>query len=504
MRFYRTLLNLLEKDRYVFITLIALSFLIFFPSFLNHDFFWDDERFVFLNPEVLQAPHWYSFWNFNSVFYKSWPIGYAIFWSLMKAVPAASLAFYKCLNIIFHGINGFLVYKLVKDFKFRNPILLSLIFLVHPLHVESVSWIFQLLTILSFSFFLGSFFLLLEYIYRNKIYLLVISLILFLISLWIKSIALFAPFLFVLVFGIFGLKRKKCLFLIPFFLVSLYVGAFNLKGAESAMATNSHAQDQQQYIKKLTRQLEVAIQTIFSPEKLVLKNTEEKQFFDFTSQFEKKKNDYHFNMKKVLAQTPWHYVSQILFPLKLQFIYPEINYNYLLNSAALFLLFILPMLFSFLTRKSIYLIIPGFTLVFLGPYLGFTNIAFFYWSNVSDRYTYGFILVLVFSSGFLLEKFHGMYLKKILLLYIFLLTTQSIIYGCKFNNPLRLYEEIIQYKPHPAIYSSLFDQYILKLDLVNAEKTFAKEVELFPEDKQIEVNRIKLESLQNYSKLKNQ
>jgi hypothetical protein len=39
---------------------------------------------------------------------------------------------------------------------------------------------------------------------------------------------------------------------------------------------------------------------------------------------------------------------------------------------------------------------------------------------------------------------------------------------------------------------------------VNAEKTFAKEVELFPEDKQIEVNRIKLESLQNYSKLKNQ
>ena len=77
-----------QKELLIFLGFITISFLVFFPSFLNQNFFWDDERFVFLNPSVLQAPNWYSFWIVKSDFHKSWPLGYSIFWILVKSKQA--------------------------------------------------------------------------------------------------------------------------------------------------------------------------------------------------------------------------------------------------------------------------------------------------------------------------------------------------------------------------------------------------------------------------------
>lgn len=46
-------------------------------------------------------------------------------------------------NVLFHGLNGFLVFQLFMRFGFRKELsfLLALLFLVHPVHAESVSYI---------------------------------------------------------------------------------------------------------------------------------------------------------------------------------------------------------------------------------------------------------------------------------------------------------------------------------------------------------------------------
>jgi len=189
-------LKKIENERWLLLTFFIIATAVFFTSFLNLDFFWDDERFVFLNPSVLQAKSFLYFWNYKSEFFKSWPIGYSIFWILIKYAPTQSLFFYKFLNIFFHALNAFLVHRLVKTFHFPYPFFLALIFLIHPLQVESVSWIFQLLTILSFTFFILSLLLFIKFIQNKNWFMLTSSFIFFLFSLWTKSNSIFLPLFF--------------------------------------------------------------------------------------------------------------------------------------------------------------------------------------------------------------------------------------------------------------------------------------------------------------------
>ena len=152
-------------------------------------------------------------------------------------------------------------------------------------------------------------------------------------------------------------------------------------------------------------------------------------------------------------------------------------------------------------KQREYLLLTGFSLVFLVPYIGITNITFFYWSNVSDRYTYGFVLVLVFGIGFLINQFNSkLLIQRIILIYLSLLLGQTIYYGVKFNTPERLYEEIILYKPHPVFYSSLLEVYLAKLDLKNSERVYHEQVRLFPQDPSIEMNGLRLKSLEEFFK----
>ena len=132
--------------------------------------------------------------------------------------------------------------------------------------------------------------------------------------------------------------------------------------------------------------------------------------------------------------------------------------------------------------------------------LYFQYIAFFYWSNVSDHYAYFFIIVLVFALGFLGKKYKRLAFEIALSAYCLLLSLQSLNYGLKFNNPLVLYKEIIKYKPHPALYSLLFEQYYLKLDEKNAEQTLTEGHAKFPKDPQYEMDRLRLESLKSFRK----
>jgi hypothetical protein len=76
-------------------------------------------------------------------------------------------------------------------------------------------------------------------------------------------------------------------------------------------------------------------------------------------------------------------------------------------------------------------------------------------------------------------------------------------YGFTFNNPLAIYQEVVKFKYHPVIYSLLIEQYIYKLDYINAKKTLDDALIKFPTDPLILNDKVRVNSLGQFYKLNN-
>ena len=82
------------------------------------------------------------------------PISYAIDYNFWGLNPIG----YHIVNILLHTLNAILIYIIAKQLIENKIIALlsSLFFAVHPVHVESVTWLSGRKDVLSMSFFLGS------------------------------------------------------------------------------------------------------------------------------------------------------------------------------------------------------------------------------------------------------------------------------------------------------------------------------------------------------------
>lgn len=462
--------------------MLVLGFIIFFPSFLNLDFFWDDERFIFLNPSVLQAPSWYFFWDPHSVFYKAWPLGYSFFWMFLKYAHIHNLIFYKSLNIIFHSLNSFLVYQILKKINITHAfaLFLSFVFLVHPLHVEVVSWTFQLLTLLSFHFFGISFLFFLDFIKNEKKRTLIISFFFFLASLWTKSIAILLPFSFLGVLWINKSRKKNYLFLLPFFALSFYLGLINQRGAQLFTKNSPGA-----FFSRFLNYTDDEVASFFPTKKKAIHSNDDTAYFDFV--FNKKKSPpiISFSPAEIFSQGSFHYFKKALLPFNLQFIYPSEKFSWWKIFTIPLFMFFIPLFFYFKKKNRMYFFASFLGVPFLLPYLGLTYITFFYWSNVSDRYAYFFLFSLLLFIGIFFSSSSFFSLKKLPPLFfasLLILSALNITQGLKFNRPFFLYEEIIAYKKHPILYSLLFEEHLRKLDLEKSEHVLNEALVLFPDD----------------------
>lgn len=496
LKIEKALLETEYKSWKVFFIYLLLAFIVFFPSYINLNFFWDDERFVFMNPEVLFAPNWFSFWNPKSDFFKTWPLGYSIFWALIKSFPSYNLIFYKTLNILIHTINAFLIYNILKKIKIPYAFVLTLFFLLHPVQVETVSWIFQLLTIISICFFLLVIVALENYINNHKWYWILIAFFFFLFSLWTKSITLLSPFLFLVIFISSGLKKRHSLLLIPFFFASFYIGIQNQKGAD--LYNKSSTKTESVVFNFFDRKLN----GLFAPPKEKIKPVD-REYLDYIYKNKSPVKLSPIDRFAVFKQGTLHYSLVTLLPLKLQFIYPDIDPSYFGIVLFFTLYLLMPIFFMIKTKDKIFLLIPVIAFTTLGPYLGLTEIPFFYWSRVSDRYAYFFIFLLVLQLGLILKHNRSNIFPKIIVAWIIFLGFITINYGFKFNKPELLYEEIVRYKPHPVIYSSMIEIYVSKLDLEKSERSLAEALNLYPEHHLIQISRLKVESLKNNLNLLN-
>lgn len=481
-----------SKNIYLFIFFLLIALIVFGFSFSNLEYFWDDERFVFSNPSFVQAPHWYSFWDNSSDFYKAWPLGYSIFWVLVKQFAFSSVATYKFLNILVHAFNAFLVYHFLKKLNLKYVLLPALLFLIHPLNVESVSWIFQLLNLLALTFLLGSLILFNSFLAKNKFYLILLSVAFFLFSLWTKSIALLAPFLFLALLWINKSKAKYYFILFPYFLLSLFVGMTNIRGA-SLLAKNQDkgSLTSLSFFRILDESIKVALPNKGSR----IVEDDSTDYFNALYKRNPKTAAKEFDGKVILNQGIWHYFTKAFVPVNLTYMYKSEASNYFKIAIALAALIIAPIFFAIKYKERLFYLIPIITLVSLLPYLGLSYITFFYWSNVSDRYTY-FFMVAIATICALFLKYNTPIKNYFVIGYLVLLSTLAITHSAKFNNLEKLYAGILEHKNHPVIYSLLFEQYLFKLDVVKARKTLERGLSEFPDDQSMLTDKERLKALE--------
>jgi len=130
----------------------------FYPA-INNDFvFWDDQYYVTQNP-FIRNPSWENLrllmtkiisLNFH-------PLTMLSLWanSLFSGVGSAKP--FIITNIIVHSLNALLVFKFIGSLFLKSkwmPLLGAIIFVVHPLHVESVIWVSERKDVLYTFFFL--------------------------------------------------------------------------------------------------------------------------------------------------------------------------------------------------------------------------------------------------------------------------------------------------------------------------------------------------------------
>jgi Tfp pilus assembly protein PilF len=141
-------------------------------------------------------------------------------------------------NLALHVANTLLVFWLVADLSGRRlPVaaFVSLLFGIHPMHVESVAWISERKDVLYAVFFLGGLVAYWHHLVRRRPGLLALTFALFVLSCLSKGMAVVFP----LVMGLLDfwagrpvLERRSALEKLPFLVVSLAVGlvAYDVQG----------------------------------------------------------------------------------------------------------------------------------------------------------------------------------------------------------------------------------------------------------------------------------
>jgi len=136
---------------------LGLLFLIYAQAAGFDYVYYDDDRYILKNPQVLSGLGWDSArWAFTSLYMSNWHpltwLSHMLDTSLFGTDPGPA----HLHNVLLHGVNSLLVYALLLRYRalWWQAALLSLVFLAHPLHIESVAWIAERKDLLCALFYL--------------------------------------------------------------------------------------------------------------------------------------------------------------------------------------------------------------------------------------------------------------------------------------------------------------------------------------------------------------
>jgi hypothetical protein len=203
----------------------------FLPMLKNELTNWDDEYYVVQNA-LLRGPDWKGIFtqpvvlNYHPLTIITLAFNYAL-----SGLDASS---YLMLNLLLHVINTALVFYfvwLISGNRLPVALFTSLVFGIHPMHVESVAWISERKDVLYTLFLLLALIQYWRYLNTGKSRKLFYCFILFALSLLSKPAAIILPLLLLLLDYWHGRVYHKKIILekIPFFLLSLVFAIITVK-----------------------------------------------------------------------------------------------------------------------------------------------------------------------------------------------------------------------------------------------------------------------------------
>jgi tetratricopeptide (TPR) repeat protein len=339
-----------RRRAFVFaLVLVAVTIFAYRPAW-NGGFLWDDDVYI-TNNELLTAPDglrriWFSLDSPSQYF----PLVYTTF-RVEHAIWGLDPTGYHWVNLLLHVANALLVWLVLVRLKVSGAWLAGAIFALHPVQVESVAWITERKNVLMGFFFLLTLLAWIAFVDgRTKRPWLFygLALILYLLALSAKTTACTLP---AALFLILWLQRtpiswKRVFQIIPFLVLGIAMGLLAMWWERYHQGTSR------------------AVFTFLSPIERVL----------------------------VASRAVWFYLSKLVWPSSLTFIYPrwDIALSHLLSYAWLLAGAITCGALCFLRRywgRGVE-VATGFFVVTLSPVLGFIMLYTFRYTFVADHYQY--------------------------------------------------------------------------------------------------------------------
>src|ERR1051325_7928664 len=234
-----------EYSKFFLPIALGVTFICFFPSLSNKLTNLDDTQYLVENPVVkeLNADNLKTIFsqqfvgNYQPVTMLSYMIEYKL-WGLN---PFG----YHLMNLFFHLLGAFFVFLIIKKLSGNDLIafITSLLFGIHPLHVESVAWVAERKDVLYGFYFLWALYLYILYTKQEKQFskYFLFSLMLFVLALLSKAQAVVLPVVFCAVDFLMKRKfsKKTILEKVPFFVLAVAFGllAIKVQGKAGAMQT---------------------------------------------------------------------------------------------------------------------------------------------------------------------------------------------------------------------------------------------------------------------------
>ena len=329
--------------------LAAVTIVVYRPAW-NGGFLWDDDVYI-TNNELLTAPDglrriWFSLDSPSQYF----PLVYTTF-RIEHGLWGLNSTGYHWVNLVLHVANALLVWLVLARLKVPGAWLAGAIFALHPVQVESVAWITERKNVLMGFFFLLTLLAWIAFVdgkTKRRWVFYGLAVILYLFALSAKTTACTLP---AALFLILWLQRKpidwkRIIQIIPFLVLGIAMGVLAMWWEHYHQGTSR------------------AVFAFLSPIERVL----------------------------VASRAIWFYLSKLIWPSNLTFIYPrwDIAPTHLLNYAWLLATVIVCAGICFLRRytgRSVE-VASAFFLATLSPVLGFIMLYTFRYTFVADHYQY--------------------------------------------------------------------------------------------------------------------
>lgn len=213
------------KHLLMLLGILILTGVVFYNT-ASHEFIlgWDDQDQVVHNDDIKKLDSKNIKTIFSSFYVGMYQplttLSYAINYRLSGLNPST----YHQTNLVLHLFNIILVFFLFYFFTKRIdlPIIISLLFAIHPLNVETVVWVSTRSNLLYSFFYIAALISYVKYIDSKKALPLILTLLFFIFSLLSKASAITLPFLLIL-FDLFNGRKiniKSLIEKVPFFLLT--------------------------------------------------------------------------------------------------------------------------------------------------------------------------------------------------------------------------------------------------------------------------------------------